>query len=168
MGKPAFSKAAWSPFEGFKVQGRVKRVVLRGNVVNVDGQILSESGYGQDVRQWAKMGPTTSGKTVKLTPERLKLTPRLSSSTAEVGLRPISPSPLNLGHLSSLPSLEYIEGFKGKNIINVAMFNRYLPGVPTRFGKEFSKSPTFYKRRRKTRQNSIERIFEIFEILTSI
>ena len=119
MGKPAFSKAAWSPFEGFKVQGRVKRVVLRGNVVNVDGQILSESGYGQDVRQWAK-----SGKTVKLTPERLKLTPRLSSSTAEVGLRPISPSPLNLGHLSSLPSLEYIEGFKGRSIINVAMFNR--------------------------------------------
>ena len=122
LGKPAFSKAAWSPFEGFKVQGKVKRVVLRGQVVYIDGQILSTPGYGQDVRTWTSL-PNKAEKRVKMSPEKPKLTPQPSSSAAEV-LRPISPGLLNMGHLSNLPTLEFIEGLKGKSIINVAMFNR--------------------------------------------
>lgn len=37
----AFSKAKWSPFAGLKVKGCVKRVVLRGEVVCMDGAVES-------------------------------------------------------------------------------------------------------------------------------
>nr|XP_044628053.1 CAD protein isoform X1 [Equus asinus] len=47
-----FSKAHWTPFEGQKVKGTVRRVVLRGEVAYIDGQVLVPPGYGQDVRKW--------------------------------------------------------------------------------------------------------------------
>lgn len=37
--KSKFSKCGWTPFSGFKVTGRVQRVVLRGEVAYVDGQV---------------------------------------------------------------------------------------------------------------------------------
>ncbi|NXX12791.1 PYR1 protein, partial [Podargus strigoides] len=48
----AFSKARWTPFEGMKVKGTVRRVVLRGEVAYIDGQVLVPPGYGQDVKKW--------------------------------------------------------------------------------------------------------------------
>ncbi|NWT10785.1 PYR1 protein, partial [Vireo altiloquus] len=47
-----FSKARWTPFEGMKVKGTVRRVVLRGEVAYIDGQVLVPPGYGQDVKKW--------------------------------------------------------------------------------------------------------------------
>lgn len=76
-----FSKARWTPFEGQKLKGTVRRVVLRGEVAYIDGQVrpptshptvslqlcsasnslpcppfapqvLVPPGYGQDVRKW--------------------------------------------------------------------------------------------------------------------
>uniref|UniRef100_A0A8C2RFM6 Carbamoyl phosphate synthase arginine-specific large chain n=1 Tax=Capra hircus TaxID=9925 RepID=A0A8C2RFM6_CAPHI len=47
-----FSKAHWTPFEGQKVKGTIRRVVLRGEVAYIDGQVLVPPGYGQDVRKW--------------------------------------------------------------------------------------------------------------------
>ncbi len=38
--KPLFTKCAWTPFEGMKVAGKVKRVVLRGTLVYDNGQVL--------------------------------------------------------------------------------------------------------------------------------
>ncbi|PKU33585.1 cad protein [Limosa lapponica baueri] len=49
----AFSKAHWTPFEGMKVKGTVRRVVLRGEVAYIDGQVLVPPGYGQDVKKWS-------------------------------------------------------------------------------------------------------------------
>lgn len=46
---PPYSKAQWTPFAGRKVRGRVRRVVVRGEVAFVDGQVLVQPGYGQDV-----------------------------------------------------------------------------------------------------------------------
>lgn len=37
----AFSKARWTPFEGMQVKGTVRRVVLRGEVAYIDGQVRS-------------------------------------------------------------------------------------------------------------------------------
>lgn len=50
--KLSHSKAIWTPFAGMKVKGRVHRVVLRGEVAFVDGEVLLEPGFGQNVRQW--------------------------------------------------------------------------------------------------------------------
>ncbi len=44
------TKCAWTPFEGWKARGRVHRVVLRGQVVFKDGQVLAPPGYGKNIR----------------------------------------------------------------------------------------------------------------------
>lgn len=34
-----FTKSKWTPFKGMKVKGKVRRVVLRGEVAYIDGQV---------------------------------------------------------------------------------------------------------------------------------
>lgn len=46
-----FTKARWTPFAGRKVRGCIQRVVLRGEVAYIDGQVLVPPGFGQDVRE---------------------------------------------------------------------------------------------------------------------
>ncbi|MFH1994572.1 MAG: amidohydrolase family protein [Nitrospinota bacterium] len=48
-GKDMFTKAAWSPFEGWKVKGRVIKVILRGREVFSNGKMLVEPGYGLNI-----------------------------------------------------------------------------------------------------------------------
>ena len=45
-----FTHCGWTPFEGWKVKGKVRKVVLRGQVAFEDGKILVEKGYGKNVR----------------------------------------------------------------------------------------------------------------------
>ena len=45
-----FTRCRWTPFEGWKVKGKVRRVVLRGNTAFEDGRIFAEPGYGKDLR----------------------------------------------------------------------------------------------------------------------
>ena len=47
---PAQSKCMWTPFAGRTVKGSVKRVILRGEVAYVDGNVVAAPGSGQDVR----------------------------------------------------------------------------------------------------------------------
>jgi carbamoyl-phosphate synthase/aspartate carbamoyltransferase/dihydroorotase len=44
------SRCGWTPFEGWKVKGRVRRVVLRGQIAFEDGKILAQPGYGRNIR----------------------------------------------------------------------------------------------------------------------
>jgi carbamoyl-phosphate synthase/aspartate carbamoyltransferase/dihydroorotase len=44
------SRARWTPFEGWKLRGKVRRVVLRGREAYRDGQVLAPPGFGRDVR----------------------------------------------------------------------------------------------------------------------
>lgn len=45
-----YSKCKWTPFANMKVYGSVCRVVLRGKVVYVDGEVLANPGYGINIR----------------------------------------------------------------------------------------------------------------------
>jgi carbamoyl-phosphate synthase / aspartate carbamoyltransferase / dihydroorotase len=45
-----FTRCGWTPFEGWKVKGRVRKVILRGKTAFEDGKILVEAGYGRDIR----------------------------------------------------------------------------------------------------------------------
>jgi carbamoyl-phosphate synthase / aspartate carbamoyltransferase / dihydroorotase len=45
------SRCGWTPFEGWKVKGRVRKVVLRGKKAFEDGKVLVEKGYGRNVRK---------------------------------------------------------------------------------------------------------------------
>ena len=44
------TRARWTPFEGWTLRGRVKRVVLRGVEAYRDGEVLAQPGFGRDVR----------------------------------------------------------------------------------------------------------------------
>lgn len=44
------TRCGWTPFEGWKVQGRVRRVVLRKQEAMRDGQVLANPGSGKDIR----------------------------------------------------------------------------------------------------------------------
>jgi carbamoyl-phosphate synthase/aspartate carbamoyltransferase/dihydroorotase len=45
------SRCGWTPFEGWQVKGRVTHVVLRGQDVYEDGEILAEPSFGKNVRE---------------------------------------------------------------------------------------------------------------------
>jgi len=45
-----YSKAKWTPFTGKQVKGSVHRVVLRGQVVCIEGKVLADPGFGLDLR----------------------------------------------------------------------------------------------------------------------
>ena len=45
-----FTRCGWTPFEGWKVKGKVKKVVLRGREAYRDEKILVEPGYGKNMR----------------------------------------------------------------------------------------------------------------------
>jgi carbamoyl-phosphate synthase / aspartate carbamoyltransferase / dihydroorotase len=45
-----FTRCGWTPFEGWKVKGKVRKVVLRGQTAFEDGKILVPAGYGRNVR----------------------------------------------------------------------------------------------------------------------
>jgi len=45
------SKCGWTPFEGWPARGRVTRVILRGQEVYREGQVLAAPGSGRPLRQ---------------------------------------------------------------------------------------------------------------------
>jgi carbamoyl-phosphate synthase/aspartate carbamoyltransferase/dihydroorotase len=45
-----FTRCGWTPFEDWKVKGRVRKVVLRGKTAFEDDRILVEAGYGRNIR----------------------------------------------------------------------------------------------------------------------
>ncbi|XP_066560917.1 multifunctional protein CAD isoform X2 [Amia ocellicauda] len=71
-----FTKSKWTPFEGMTVKGKVRRVVLRGEVAYIDGQVLVPPGYGEDVRTWPMGIPAPVAaepvKDMAKTPERAR------------------------------------------------------------------------------------------------
>jgi dihydroorotase-like cyclic amidohydrolase len=46
-----FTRCGWTPFEGWKVKGRVRKVMLRGHEAFKDGKVTVPAGFGKDVRE---------------------------------------------------------------------------------------------------------------------
>jgi carbamoyl-phosphate synthase/aspartate carbamoyltransferase/dihydroorotase len=44
------SRCGWTPFEGWKVKSKVRKVVLREKTAFEDGKVLAEVGYGRNIR----------------------------------------------------------------------------------------------------------------------
>ncbi|XP_066960303.1 multifunctional protein CAD isoform X3 [Macrobrachium rosenbergii] len=107
--KPPFSKAQWTPFAGMKVTGRVQRVVLRGEVAYVDGQVLLSPGFGEDVR------------------ETQPLTPAPSSATS---VPPVFPSPLPPHSIALSQNQQNSQGY-GHKMLNGEISTPVEPAVPS-------------------------------------
>lgn len=50
QGSDMLSRSGWTPFEGFKVTGKVIKVTLRGREVFANNQVLAYPGYGKNLR----------------------------------------------------------------------------------------------------------------------
>lgn len=50
QGSQTFTRAAWTPFEGFAVRGRVSKVVLRGQTAFENGKIIAQPGCGMNLK----------------------------------------------------------------------------------------------------------------------
>jgi len=48
--KGLYTRCAWTPFEGWRVTGKVRRVVLRGQEVFIDGKLIVSPGTGKNLR----------------------------------------------------------------------------------------------------------------------
>ena len=82
--KALLSKSAWTPFVGMQMRGAVHRVVIRGEVVFVDGQVLAEPGAGKNVANLR--GETQQTKKVKPAPSlpiEVKQSPVQSNQTRQ-------------------------------------------------------------------------------------
>jgi len=44
------TRCGWTPFEGWNVQGKIKRVVVRGQTVMQDGEVFAQPGSGKRIR----------------------------------------------------------------------------------------------------------------------
>ena len=110
-----FTKSKWTPFAGMKIRGAVHRVVLRGEVAYIEGQVLVPPGYGQDIREQQLQ------KKLKLSP------PIVHQSVGEVGSRPSSALDGVLSPKKGLFSDKNIENDDeplGKGLILIGIFNR--------------------------------------------
>jgi carbamoyl-phosphate synthase / aspartate carbamoyltransferase / dihydroorotase len=121
-----------------KVKGRVHRVVLRGEVAFVDGEVLIEPGFGQNVRQWVKR-ESSIGSLEKVNGTSMEhLDEELHVKIPEISKHHHSMlSPVPRARLDSAGNQMYKELFhesvgrssvpqarslSGKSILNVAMF----------------------------------------------
>ncbi|UCD40970.1 MAG: amidohydrolase family protein [Chloroflexota bacterium] len=51
QGANTFTRCGWTPFEGWKVHGRLKKVTLRGKVAYDDGKVIAKPGSGVNIRK---------------------------------------------------------------------------------------------------------------------
>ncbi|XP_025986539.1 CAD protein isoform X1 [Solenopsis invicta] len=64
-----YSKSKWTPFTGMTIRGSVHRVVLRGEIAYIEGQVLVNPGFGQDIRDIPysmKAPPTLHAPTISI------------------------------------------------------------------------------------------------------
>ncbi|XP_043661036.1 CAD protein [Drosophila teissieri] len=151
------SKSGWTPFEGTKVKGRVHRVVLRGEVAFIDGQVLVQPGFGLNVR--AKQGQLTSEASQDLLPSdsdandtfaRLLTAGGAGAAGAAVHgtstkvhfvdganyLRPTSPSPrVRLDSASNTTLREYLQRTSSPNPVAHSLVGKHILAVDM-FNKE--------------------------------
>ncbi|ELT96818.1 hypothetical protein CAPTEDRAFT_177358 [Capitella teleta] len=80
-----FSKSRWTPFEGMTVRGAVKRVILRGELAYIDGQVLASPGFGKDVSSLPAVKPPM------MTPPPPRV--RMDSSSLSLNIPSASPLP---------------------------------------------------------------------------
>jgi carbamoyl-phosphate synthase/aspartate carbamoyltransferase/dihydroorotase len=50
-GREMQTRAKWTPFEGWTMRGRVRRVIMRGTEVYRNGDVLARPGFGRNVRE---------------------------------------------------------------------------------------------------------------------
>jgi carbamoyl-phosphate synthase/aspartate carbamoyltransferase/dihydroorotase len=145
----AYSKCQWTPFAGMKVMGRLRRVVLRGQVAYLDGKVLAACGTGQNAALLSPSVPTAPSFPSPASPSLPRASaPQLPRPSLPGTQSPLSGSVAGLGETSALdgplphrasiagppsaalpvalvsPAAPELLSFKGKSILTVRQFSR--------------------------------------------
>ena len=80
------SKSGWTPFIGMPMRGAVHRVVIRGEVVFVDGHVIADRGIGKNVAH-ARGGESVPLKKTR-TPQTIAIEPKRSPAQIAAIHRP--------------------------------------------------------------------------------
>ncbi|KAI9547318.1 hypothetical protein NQZ68_018542 [Dissostichus eleginoides] len=180
-----FTKSKWTPFQGMKVKGKVRRVVLRGEVAYIDGQVLVPPGYGEDVKTWplASSTPAELVKESPMTPEPARPTP-----PREGLVRTRAPSPRRVAsesryllppriHRASDPGFTpemmmmlppAVDGYSHPPPLSRLLSPQSAPGLPTGQMSHFQTSPLLHalvgQHILSVRQFSKEQISHLFNV----
>ena len=125
-----FTSSRWTPFAGMEVVGKLKRVVLRGELVYVDGKVLAEPGFGQDVRAWKEKAITIVVPGEEGSPSKKRPLAKVGSSgldsPAGRPARAISPGPLPAQPAPPLPVIpgDSQSSLANRHVLKVSMFNK--------------------------------------------
>lgn len=103
--KMKYTKCGWTPFAGMKVTGMVKKVVLRGKTVYIDGEIVTKPGYGINM----VANKSNSSNVINVNINKLESLESINK----------------LDSVESVKSLEPVKSVKFmKNIVSVDQFDR--------------------------------------------
>lgn len=111
------SKAQWTPFEGRKVCGIVRTVVIRGEEIFVDGEFVGRPGFGQNVRLCATSTTNNNNNASISASEVLELDNNRKLLQQEARTRSTSQSPIQM-----LPHSFADNPLYGKSLISVTEF----------------------------------------------
>ena len=121
--RESFSKSKWSPFAGKKIKGKVRRVVIRGELAFVDDQVLVSPGSGLEV-----------------TLSRPSIRPRTMTNT---GTLPVVSSSLKMDEVVKSDLLDVLLFDEEPITPKVMMDNKLSLALQTTRGKERSESLSF-------------------------
>ncbi|RWS28617.1 carbamoyl-phosphate synthase large chain-like protein, partial [Leptotrombidium deliense] len=127
-----YSKAGWTPFAGTRVRGRIRRVVLRGEVAFIDSQILVNPGFGREVQFVSEMSPETTGATASAEMYRIMLNELGVVEPKNVTIEPGTMKQISVSIVSPSttakplpsPAVHYKNNLQGKHVFSVDMFTR--------------------------------------------
>ncbi|XP_063727618.1 multifunctional protein CAD-like isoform X2 [Symsagittifera roscoffensis] len=134
-----YSKAKWTPFEGMKVKGAVRRVVLRGEVACIDGVVVAKPGFGKHVTS----SLATAEKIVTVKREDVRasvvspavvygppvMSPKLTSAVAASVGKPNGPSVRLSSHIRSAND----DGLTLALSQDLSQASQSLPSPPKKF-----------------------------------
>lgn len=81
-----YCKSKWTPFASMNVKGALKRVVMRGEVVFIDGNVLAEAGSGRDVRQMEPLEVVAAAEVVVKT-DKVEIPIEVGSGDAGINMK---------------------------------------------------------------------------------
>ncbi|XP_059617479.1 CAD protein [Phlebotomus argentipes] len=125
-----YCKSHWTPFYGMKIRGRVHRVILRGEVAYVDGEVLAPPGFGENVRTWPvkpSLDPQLPGASDVWDTSDVQTNDIFSKLLAEPRHDHQSRSPMPRSRLDSTGAYHHHQlnhGLVGKHILASSMFSK--------------------------------------------
>jgi carbamoyl-phosphate synthase/aspartate carbamoyltransferase/dihydroorotase len=133
-----YSKCQWTPFAGMKVVGKLRRVVLRGQVAYMDGKVLAACGQGQNVALTTPApipAIATQPSVAPSSPSQARARPvadagdhRASIVSATSGAAAAAATAHHHVAASSAvlvaPGAPELQSFKGRSILSVKQFSR--------------------------------------------